>query len=335
MFNRRSLSPAIIILTFASAVRLPSLAVLFYETADHSHNVTAPSGALKDSGWQYQGYFGSFLGTMISPSHFITARHIPVSGTFVHDALFSGDTTTAFTVNSAANGGVGYWDIGSTDMRIYEINGGNFTSYAELYTSFAEVGQDLVVIGRGGVRGSAILVDSGSGARVQGFGHTAPDGTTRWGRNTVSEIIQHGSGDLLSADFTADSGQDEAHLSGGDSGGAVFILDGGTWKLAGINFAVDGAYDINDTLGDGSEFSAAMFDQGGIYRQGESGWIYVPDELRDQPGSFYASRVSSVASGIQGIVSVPEPGPVFLMSALALMVRLRRVRHLSTIRAPS
>ena len=315
-------------LIFASAV--PSRAVLFYDTADPGHNVSAPGGGLADSGWQWQGYFGSFLGTMISPTHFITAKHVPTNGSFVHDPLFSGGATTTYSVNTSANGGLGYWDIGATDLRIYEITGGTFSSYAELYTGVGEVGQDLVVFGRGGVRGSAITVDNGAGPQVQGYGHTASDGTARWGLNMVSDVVTYGGGDLLSADFTAVSGQNEAHLSGGDSGGAVFILDGGTWKLAGINFAVDGAYDLDGSPG--SEFSAAMFDQGGLYIQNDPGWLYVPDQPLDQPGSFYASRISSSVGSIQSVIGVPEPSSLTLLCAMALAVRRRRVTPLATSR---
>lgn len=48
-----------------------------------------------NSGWQYEGQFGSFLGTVIASNYFITAKHIggSVGDTFV----FSGVnyTTTA------------------------------------------------------------------------------------------------------------------------------------------------------------------------------------------------------------------------------------------------
>ena len=318
------------ILIFASA--MTSEAVLFYETADPNHNVGAPGGSLADSGWQWQGYFGSFLGTMISPTHFITAKHVPTNGSFVHDALFSGEATTTYSVNTAANGGLGYWDIGATDLRIYEITGGTFSSYAELFTGSAEVGSDLVVFGRGGVRGAAIVVDNGAGPQVQGYGHTASDGTARWGLNTVADVVSYGGGDLLAADFTAVLGQNEAHLSGGDSGGAVFIQDGGRWKLAGINFVVDGAYDTNDVPGDGSEFSAAMFDQGGLYLQNDPGWLFIPDQPLDQPGHFYSSRISSAAGSIQGVIGVPEPSSLTLLFAMVMLVRRRRLTPLATIR---
>ena len=64
-------------------------AVLFQSTGDPAYNTSAPSGALANSGWQYEGFWstsvevstnvyavGNFLGTPIAPRFFITATHI-------------------------------------------------------------------------------------------------------------------------------------------------------------------------------------------------------------------------------------------------------------------
>ena len=55
-------------------------AVILFDTADPSVNITAPSAALSGSGWQYEGDWGSFLGTPISPSFFVSAGHIFMAG---------------------------------------------------------------------------------------------------------------------------------------------------------------------------------------------------------------------------------------------------------------
>jgi hypothetical protein len=47
--------------------------VILMETSDPTANTTAPTGEYADSGWQYQGRWGNFLGTVISPNCFITA----------------------------------------------------------------------------------------------------------------------------------------------------------------------------------------------------------------------------------------------------------------------
>jgi hypothetical protein len=107
---------------------------------------------------------------------------------------------------------------------------------------------------------------------------------------------------LLTAEFNASGGANEAHLSTGDSGGAVFIRDGNTWKLAGINYAVDGPYSTN-ALGPG--FFGAIFDAGGLYQTNSAlgAWEQTPDAAIDVPTLFYATRISSNFAWINSIIT--------------------------------
>lgn len=310
----------------------PAEAVLFYSTADPEHNKnTAPGGGLAGSGWQYQGYFGSHLGTAISPKHFITAAHVGVSATFVSKSFFNGGPSdVTYTVDATFNGGTGYKTIPGTDLRVFQIEE-TFPSYAPLYTNTDEVGKGLVVVGRGTTRGVEVEV----GGEPKGWKWGAFTYEARWGTNTVSAAVGSSLGDMLVADFDAAVGGDEAHLSGGDSGGAVFINDGGIWKLAGINYSVDGMFDTNDVV-DTNEFNAALFDKGGLYigTDGpfphlEPDWTFIPDTVADIPSAFYASRISSYVDDILAIPEVgaliPEPGTgaLFLPACLLLLRRSR------------
>lgn len=302
-------------------------AVLFYDTGSSAHNTASPSGAYENSGWQYQGYYGSFLGTMIAPQYFITAQHMGTQGTsFVSAGLFNGAVDVTYTIDTAANGGAGYWDIAGTDLRILKINE-YFPVFATLYTGSSEQGMEMVTMGRGGVRGADVMV---SGTH-QGWRHTSSDGTARWGSNLVSDVTTvPGLGSLLVASFDASGPEhtaEEATLSVGDSGGAVFVNDGGIWKLAGINYSVDGYFDTNSTTGDNSEFNAAMFDRGGLYQGSDSqGWNLIPDTGTDNPSSLYASRISTSAATIQAIAVVPEPHSALLI-ALAGFTTMKRRRR--------
>jgi len=292
-------------------------AVILYDTGDALANTEAPTGILEDSGWAYQGRYGSFLGTMIGEQYFITAQHIGVSGSPTFTGIAD---STLYTIDASANGGQGYWDIAGTDLRIFKINE-SFSAYAPLYTGSDEVGQELVVFGRGGPRGAEVELEGD----LKGWLHTGSDGVERWGENDVSGItISPTIGHLLRAGFDPLSGQNEATLSVGDSGGGVFINDGGVWKLAGINFGVDGFFDVNDAV-DADEFSAALFDRGGFYQGNDvDGWSAAPLPP-DSPANFYASRISTSVLEIQSIVGVPEPaGLMLLMLGGTLMLRRRR-----------
>lgn len=306
----------------------PCSAVLFYDTADSNHNTTAPTGAFEDSGWQYEGLYGAYLGTMIAPQYFITAQHFGTQGTtFTQSGIFNGGSDVTYNIDTTVNSGIGYWDIAGTDLRIFKVQE-YFSNYAPLYTGSLEVGLTMVTMGRGGPRGADVMV---SGV-LHGWEDSSPDGITRWGSNTVSGVYSSALGDLLTANFSASGTVEEATLSNGDSGGGVFVNDGGVWKLAGINYSIDGQFDTNNIVGDGSEFDAALFDRGGLYQGSDAfGWTLIPDLPLDNPSSMYASRISTNAAAIMSIAVVPEPQSAFLILLAAAGSLLRRRRFTTLV----
>lgn len=290
------------VLILSLAMLLPAHGVIFHGTADASHNrETAPAGPLAGSGWQFLGEFGDYLGTMIGPQHFLTAAHVPSSPTtFVSKDHFSGAGEVVYTIDTGANGGTGFWTIPDTDLRVYKINE-TFPGFARLYGTYDEVGKDLVVMGRGTQRGDLVQLDGND----LGWKWGAVDRKSRWGTNAVESIVSGETADYLYGTFDAAEGGDECHLSTGDSGGPVFVKTGGVWKVAGVNYAVDGSWDFNDVT-DNDEFRAALFDARGMYVGTDaSGWTLVEDEGEPVPSGFYASRVSDSVSEIATITGVP------------------------------
>ena len=293
-------------------------AVLFVSTADPEHNTKAPTGDLANSGWALEGLWGGFLGTAIAPNLFITAAH--VGGQIGDPFIFNGQTftTTAF------------FDDPNSDLRIWKVNG-SFSQFAALYSASDEVGKELVVIGRGTPRGEAIMSGGLLGGELKGWKWGVYDGRQRWGRNQVSSIVDNSgavvnmmgtgpnSAQLLRVAFDRNGLPDEADLSLGDSGGAMFMLEAGAWKLAGINFAVDGPY--NDSAS-GPGFDASVLDEGGLYKQDSAGaWVLTPDLPGDSPGAFYATRISSRQAWVQSIIAAnppPPPGGPVVQSAAAV-----------------
>jgi hypothetical protein len=77
--------------------------VILYGTGDPSANTSAPTGALAGSGWQYEGQFGAFLGTVIASNYFVTAKHIGgnVGQTFTFNEV--NYTTTAVFPDPSMN----------------------------------------------------------------------------------------------------------------------------------------------------------------------------------------------------------------------------------------
>src|SRR5258707_1817984 len=103
----------------------------------------------------------------------------------------------------------------------------------------------------------------------------------------------------MKCNCVASGGVEDAHLSVGDCGGGLFIKDAGVWKLAGINYEVDGPY---NTSTNGSGFNAAIFDKGGLYTESAGVWVLNPDLRTDSPGAFYATRIAAHQAWIQSLL---------------------------------
>lgn len=264
----------------------PVDAVILLGTADPTANTTAPTGDLTNSGWQYEGTFSGFLGTVIGPNHFITAAHI--GGGVGATIVFNGVT---YNVTE------GRYDP-YTDLVIWRVDG-TFPMFAPIYTGDGETGQRLVVIGRGTQRGAQVIKDATPRGWLWGGG----DGVQRWGENFVTSIVRGGPvNQYVYATFDASGSANEAHLSVGDSGGALFIKDGAIWKLAGINYAVDGP--IYTTNTGGGAFDGALFDVRDFYYQNETNssqydLIAGPTAV---PTGFYCSRISSRSAWIYSVL---------------------------------
>jgi hypothetical protein len=225
---------------------------MFQSTGDPNFNTTPPTGALADSGWQYQGQWGNFLGTPIASQYFVAAKH--VGGSIGQEFIFDGviyHTTAVF-------------DDPNSDLRIWKVDG-LFPRYAPLYTGSNELGGDMVMFGRGSQRGeqitSTVLSTNYVSATVDvrtlgltskqakqlypdanfkgnrmttvtaclvtntmlnGWQWGTSDGVTRWGTQKATSAYDC----FLIATFSPSSSPTACHLSGGDSSGADFIIDG-------------------------------------------------------------------------------------------------------------
>ncbi|HKS36460.1 MAG TPA: hypothetical protein VJW76_04670 [Verrucomicrobiae bacterium] len=278
----------------------PANAIIFYSTGDPAHNTTAPGGSLTNSGWQFQGIWGGFLGTPIAPKYFIAAAHV------------GGSVGTPLVLNGVSYTTTAVFDDPDTDLRLWRICG-TFPTFAPLYTNTNEVGKSLIVFGRGTQRAGPVTTTNFLGnIKTNGWLWGPYDGAQRWGTNVVASVVNGdgvlgdaGIGEVLQATFDASGGPNECHLSVGDSSGAVFIQDGPQWKLAAINYAVDGPYNTSDT---GAGFDAAIFDAGGLYEKNAAGtWTLTPDLPGNQAGSFYSTRISSRMNWINSVLSAPIP----------------------------
>ena len=256
-------------------------AVVFLETADPARNTSTPGD---NSGWQYEGKFVGFLGVPIAPHFFITAKHFGGSVGDVFD--FHGDSYLTIAIH----------DSPTTDLRIWEVNHGKpFPTYAPLSSGVADLGATVSIFGCGAQRGSPVSVSG----EPKGWEWGTTNYLKRWGKNVVTGTMDGGSsyGELLHCDFDSPGIADECHLSVGDSGGGMFVLENGLWRLAGIHLSVDGPFRLDPP---GVPFNAALYDRGGLEElTGDpASWVSVTETAENQPSRFYSSRISASLSWI-------------------------------------
>lgn len=313
-------SVLVLILTLSSFTA--THAVILKGDGDPESNTKAPAGALFDSGWQYQGNWGGCLGTPVAPQYFVAARHV------------GGVIGQTFEFCGASYHAVALYDDPNTDLRLWKVDG-TFPYWAPLYLGNDEIGKPLLVFGRGTQRGDPVVVpcvqtnlftnvvnlrESGLNkkqaqqafpdAKIQGQLMTVVtlevvtndsmkgwkagvgDGRMRWGQNHVLST-----GSFIAASFDFEGGENEAYLSSGDSSGGLFIQENGVWKLAGINYGVEGPY---STSPEDPWFYGAIFDTSGLYGYGMP--VPYDDNGQRKPACFYATRISPRLPWIMSII---------------------------------
>ena len=315
----------------------PVSAIIFFDAANMQANTeTAPGGAFANSGWQHQivttRFNGaeSFLGTIISPKHYLTAAHLGLGNngtvdriTITQPTFITGGAENTYTLRNGGNPITIQWFdpddsmMKSTDLRVFEI-WETFPSYVELYSkagtpdvevagnfiSFAEKNEGLVMTGYGDGRGTVVSV---SGV-TKGWQGNISDRKVRWGRNEVDGIATSSNGLVLYCDFDGITGQSECQGANKDSGGGWFIKDGGTWKLAGINFGVD-TYEYGPPNPNSNGFRAAIYSGAGLYH-GPSDDLITPGSDYEM-SQTYASRVREHEAALDAIIQ-PEKDTALL-----------------------
>lgn len=277
--------------------------VVFHATGDPDHNTTAPGGALANSGWQWQGFWRGFAGTPVAPQWFLTARHL--NGTVGEEFSYAGRTYRTTATFSDPE----------TDLALWRVCG-TFPAYAPLYADSDELGRECVLHGTGLARGGELTVTNPAGTALLRGWYWAPNTQRlRWGVNRVAGITAYGTTPdaALYVDFDANGGEDEATLTGGDSGGGLFIQSGGVWKLAGVGLAVEGPFRLDPA---GEDIWAAVFDSGGLYQSEGEGWVLAPLRPKAQPAAAFVTRISGRRAWIEATIAA-NPEPVGVPTVLA------------------
>ncbi|MEE9609350.1 MAG: trypsin-like serine protease, partial [Myxococcota bacterium] len=200
------------------------------DSGDGTGNTGAPAGPPGDPGWAHVGIRGGTNVVYVGNGWVLSANHVGVGDVFFDEVRYPPAEGAVKIRLSNPGGGpqpdLAVWQIDpSPPLPILPIN-------AELNISGAEA----ILIGQGRDRGAEILV----GNKRIGYEWGGPK-TMRWGTNQVSGYATVFSTESIYTNFSDGSPQattDEAQAANGDSGGAVFVDNGGGWELAGIMFAI-------------------------------------------------------------------------------------------------
>jgi hypothetical protein len=293
---RQAVHKGLLIAGLIGAILLPAPnAGAIIVLGEQGRNLSPPTGEYADSGWQYEGAWGSFAGTAIGPHHFITAKHC---GGIVGD-VFKFDGRYYETVARA--------EVPGCDLTVWTV-AGELPRWAALYDGRREEGREVTLFGRGTSRGHPVFLE---GER-KGWLWGPQDGSLSWGTNWVMGTVPTGGssplseGDKLIFDFSEFGGPNEGVVSSGDSGGGVFLREKGKWVLAGVLFGTISHYSRRVDRTRFLNFDAAVYDPEGLWRETRDGHFPARNDDPMMGTSLsVATRISSYTPFIRSVLAKP------------------------------
>ncbi len=273
---------------------------------DGSRNTTAPAD---DPGFSNVGVRGSGTAIYLGNRWVLTAAHIGAGNVTLSGTSYGADLSTTTRLENAGGG--------LTDMVMFRLQADPGLPTLNLSTTSPGRGSQVVMIGAGRDRAADLTHWNVSGStwtevsasdswNASGY---EVEGTRslRWGENAIvtfsTVTVNSGSGDVTSfgMNFSQFGLPDEAHGVRGDSGGAVFVKNEGTWELAGMMHA--------NTSRNGQPGDTAVF----------GNYTYAADV------ATYFSDIDLISGGTFTGNAIPEPSSALLIG-LGLLLALRRKR---------
>jgi hypothetical protein len=275
----RILLGAVVVLALAWGA--PAAAVII-ASGDGTGNTSAPAD---DPGWAHVALRSYATSVYIGDGWILTADHVPTGDVQIEGVVHRWVPGSQVTLDPA-------------DLKLFRIE--SDPGLPPLPIATDPPAGEVVMIGKGRNRGDPIY-DWDLSSDLDGW-YWGAGTTMRWGTNRVKNVsVEYPAGSgifFFTVDFSGSGGTDhECQVASGDSGGAVFSENGGTWELTGIQ--------ATQTVLPGQPDSTALF--------GNESWSAQLSDYRDQILRIIAEAGPACSNGIDddgdGLVDHPaDPG---------------------------
>ena len=287
MYTATVMLRSVISFLISLIVAVPASAIIVQ--GGNGRLLTPPTSPYTQSGVQYIGTWGSFVGTAIGPHHFLTAVHV------------QGGVGDSFVLDDKAYTAEARTIIPGTDLAVWRVKQ-TLPRWAPLYDKPDEMGKEAILYGRGCQRGQLVIANG----EIQGWLWGKDDSTLSWGRNRVAGTTSlPGNKDVLIFAFEDNTDPLTGTVGRGDSGGGVFLQEGTTWKLAGVNFASGGQY--SRTATGQQPFMAALTNARGLYQNNHGTWLENSPYTEKATSTLaFATRISPYNLVIRAVMKNPS-----------------------------
>lgn len=292
----------------------PARAVII-NTVNGTGNTSAP---FDDPGWANVGTVNNGSAVYLGNRWAITATHVWTGPTTFSGTTYQNVPGSEITLSN--NGAAG--QTAFTDLVLYQLASDPGLPALTISSSTPANGSNVTMIGAGRNRGAFTTwnvdtattpfvwtVASGSAVNAAGYFWDSTR-TMRWGTNAIEgagwityTIDNQKSAYAVRTQFNDLFGSPtEGQAAPGDSGGAIFRKNGGTWELAGVMLVTDA---ISGQPGGTAVFGNNTFSA----------------DL-----SYYRSQIVAVVPEPGGIALVAVGGATFIAASRRSVMRRRRSR---------
>jgi hypothetical protein len=193
----------------------PAGAVII-DFGDGTGNTSAPA---EDPGWKYVGLRAGLTAVYLGNGWVATANHVAAG-----EVVLDGTSYPAVAESKI--------QIGSADLAVFQIDPAPAWDLLPISSDPDITGATVILIGQGRDRGAA---QTACLPKKNGYLWAGPK-TKRWGENVVFEHVNVLDTDSFFTVFDKSGLTYEAQAADGDSGGGVFVKNGGDWELAGLMY---------------------------------------------------------------------------------------------------